>query len=363
MILAARPPYPTRPGLLLVALACACGGGGEDGTSFGASLDTGTATDASMSATVTPTGSSSAADTSSTAPADTSGSGSSDGGPKLDVGSPDTGSTEPAEGCTFVDLLFVVDNSLSMSEYQVALAAAFPQFVTEMYAQLPPATDLHVGITTTDFYCGPGGCSCSEFVFNCATTANEATVLEHYITPDVTDNGTNGGQGRLFEQGGMTYFATTTDSDPAPLQQWFTAAATAAGEDGCSFEMSSAAAAYAAHPANATANEGFFRDEGAVLMVFILSDEPDKSPESIAAYHDMLAAAKTECGGDECILTAGLLDPCVVDTDQTVWQFLNAFGEAPTWGSIEDTATYADVVGAALAQVVGEVCMSIPPAG
>ena len=74
-------------------------------------------------------------------------------------------------------------------------------------------------------------------------------------------------------------------------------------------------------------------------------------------------AAKTECGGDECILTAGLIDPCVEDTNQTAWQFLNAFGEAPTWGSIEDTATYADVVGTALAQIVGETCMSIPPAG
>jgi hypothetical protein len=348
---------PTK--LLLVALACACGSDGNEGTTFGDA----TALDSSTTIAMTASTSSTAADTSSTAPADTTESGSSGPGPKLDVGSPETGTTAPAEGCTFVDLLFVVDNSLSMSEYQAALAAAFPDFVDEMYAQLPPATDLHVGITTTDFYCEPGGCSCSEFVFNCESTASNGAISDHYITPDVSNTGTNGGQGRLFDQDGMTYFATTTDSDPAELKQWFTAAATAAGEDGCSFEMSSAGAAYAAHPANAAANTGFFRDAGAVLMVFVLTDEPDKSPESIDVYHDMLAAAKAECGGDECILTAGLLDPCVEANDQTVWQFLNTFGEAPTWGSIDDTASYADVVGTALAQIVGETCMQIPPAG
>ncbi len=337
----------------------ACGDDGEPSTTFGEG-GPGGSSGASASAT---TGSSSGVESATATAADSSAGATTGNGPKLDVGSPQTGDTQPAEGCTFVDLLFVIDNSLSMSEYQTALAAAFPDFVAEMYTQLPAGTDLHVGITTTDFYCGTGSCSCSEFVFNCESTASDNTILEHYITPETENNGTNGGQGRLFEYGGMQYFATNTDADPAPLQQWFTAAATAAGEDGCSFEMASAGAAWAAHPANAAANDGFFRDAGAVLMVFVLSDEPDKSPESIATYHDMLAAAKTECGGDECILTAGLLDPCVESSNQTVWQFLDAFGEPPTWGSIDDTASYADVIGTALAQIVAETCMTIPPAG
>lgn len=320
-----------------------------------------TAADSSSGAPTTST--TAPADSSTGTPADSSSDGTSGSGPKLDVGSPETGTTEPAMGCTFVDILFVIDNSLSMSEYQVALAGAFPSFVDAMVAELPPATDLHVGITTTDFYCQPDGCSCSEFVFNCESQASDSTIMDHYITPDVENTGTNGGQGRLFEHAGMSYFATTTDVDSAPLKQWFTAAATAAGEDGCSFEMSSAGAAWAVDPANAATNSGFLRDEGAVLMVFVLSDEPDKSPETIQAYHDRLAAAKTECGGDECILTAGLLDPCVESSNQTVWQFLNAFGEAPTWGSIDDTAEYTNVIGAALATIVGETCDAIPPAG
>lgn len=346
-----------RSSVIAALVLAACNNPGSDGSSFGS----GTGEPAGSSSTGTiAIGTTAVVDGTA---ADTSSDAATGGGPKLDVGAPETGTTGEPMGCTFVDLLFVIDNSLSMSEYQAALAASFPAFVDEMYAQLPPATDLHVGITTTDFYCGSGGCSCSEFVFNCATTASDSQVLDHYNTPDQGDNGGNGSQGRLFEYDGMTFFATNTADDPAPLKAWFTGAATAAGEDGCSFEMSSAGAAYAASPANATANAGFFRDAGAVLMVFVLSDEPDKSPEDIAVYHDMLAAAKTECGGDECILTAGLLDPCVPDTDQTVWQFLSSFGETPTYGSIEDTFAYSDVVGAALAQIVGETCQTIPPAG
>ena len=60
------------------------------------------------------------------------------GGLKLDVGSPGTtGSvTDGNEGCTFVDLLFVIDNSPSMGPYQAALATAFPGFVDAMVSNL-----------------------------------------------------------------------------------------------------------------------------------------------------------------------------------------------------------------------------------
>ena len=184
---------------------------------------------------------------------------------------------DPNINAPFVDSSFTV--TLSLGGTTVASFSFNPANDTAAFIGVLEAEDVlanyRIGITTTDFYCGPDGCSCSEFVFNCESQASAGAISDHYITPDVENTGTNGGQGRLFESGGMTYFATTTDSDPAPLKAWFTAAATAAGEDGCSFEMSSAGAAYAAHPANAAANSGFFRDAGAVLMVFVLTDEPE----------------------------------------------------------------------------------------
>lgn len=293
---------------------------------------------------------------------------------RLDVGAGETEGGSGGEGgqcnpdtqecsCTAADLLFVIDNSVSMDTYQAALAGAFPSFVDAMYDNLPPGTDIHVGVTSTDFNCGSMGCSCSEGTSNCASSATEQEILDHYDTPDEFNNGGNGSQGRFFENGGIHYFEGNTDEDPTPLRDWFTATATGVGTRGCSFEMLSAGAAYAAHPANEPTNGGFFRDAGAVLIIIILSDEPDKSPEDVAVYHDMIVAKKQACGGDRCVVTAGLLDPCLEMTNQKAFQFLSSFGDAPILGSIADTANYSATVGAALAEVIGETCEDLPPIG
>jgi hypothetical protein len=277
---------------------------------------------------------------------------------KLDVGSPEDTETRQ-DYCNFVDLLFVIDNSLSMEEYQLQLALAWPTFVDAMWENLPPGTDLHVGMTTTSFYTG----SCSEFEFNCESQASQSEIDEHYITPDQGSTGTNGEQGRLFEWDGRTFYEAIVGEDPADFKNWFSQAAVAAGETGCSFEMMSAAAGYAFHPANATANEGFLRDEGAVLVVVILTDEPDKSPEGPQAYYDMIMQAKAGCGGDNCVIVTGLVDTCIIDVNNELWQFFNLFGGFQPNGDLEDPTQYADVIGSALAQVIGETCETIPPAG
>ncbi|MGE0549433.1 MAG: hypothetical protein AB7O24_13405 [Kofleriaceae bacterium] len=268
------------------------------------------------------------------------------------------GGDEPGDGntCEYVDILFVIDNSPSMGPYQEALAKQFPAFVDAIYDSLPTDVDLHVGITTTSFFSG----SCSESTNNCASAQTPMEINAHYVKPTEGTTGVNGEQGRLYEYDGKSYFATnTSDPDRAPLKQWFSAAAVEAGESGCSYEMASAAAGYAVHPSNAATNAGFIRDINGVLVVIFLSDEPDKSPEGVSAYHDMLVAAKQQCGGDACILAAGIINPCTMDNNDTIWQTLNAFGEAPIWGDIDDTTSYDTVVGDALAQVVNQTCESI----
>ncbi len=294
-------------------------------------------------------------------------SGSSDDALKLDLGQPDFGGrdTESAAGCVAVDLLFVIDNSPSMGPYQEALSAAFPLFVDAMFAALPVGTDLHVGITTTSFHVG----SCSESTNNCKSNASEAEILDHFDPPADLNNGENGGQGRLFAWDGQPFFAADTAGDPAALKSWFTAAATAAGEDGCSFEMAAAGAGFVADPANAASNAGFLRDEGAVLLVFVLSDEPDKSPEPVSQWVDRLAAAKAGCGGIDCILAAGLVsDFCYPHAaDTTLKTFLESFSEPPIIGSIgspfpnDPQPDYGAVIGQALAQVIGQKCDEIEP--
>lgn len=285
-----------------------------------------------------------------------SSSNSSGGGALFDGGLSDGG---PVTSCQYVDLLFVIDNSPSMGPHQESLAMAFPAFVDAMFKKLPPNVDLHVGITTTSFFTG----SCSESVSNCVSLATQQEILNHYVKPTDGNTGTNGAQGRFFVWDNKPFFAVnTSDPNTAPLKTWFTDAAVAAGEKGCSFEMSSAGAGYAAHPANGATNNGFFRDENGVLLVVVLSDEPDKSPEGAAVYHDMLTSVKPKCGGDACILVAGLVNPCIENVNNALWQFMNTFGEPPIWGDLKEPAQYTQVVGDALAQVVKQTCdeISVP---
>jgi hypothetical protein len=260
-----------------------------------------------------------------------------------------------AAGCKGVDLLFVIDNSPSMSPYQEGLSAAFPGFIDAAFAALPTGIEVHVGITTTSFY----SANCSESVINCVSQASPETIQAHYTTPQTGNNGINGSQGRLFIHQGKAFDTAITGEDPTALKNWFGSAATAAGETGCSFEMPAAGAAYVAHEANASTNAGFLRDEGAVLVVFILSDEPDKSPEGTAYYGDLLRSAKSTCGGDACILAAGLVDYCVSTGQNELKNFLDSFGEPALLGDIGAPGQYSSLVGNVLATAVDENCDEI----
>src|SRR5262245_53941323 len=53
------------------------------------------------------------------------------------------------DGCHNVDVLFVIDDSGSMSDKQKALVAAFPGFVSTMKQKLAKAVSYHVGVVTS----------------------------------------------------------------------------------------------------------------------------------------------------------------------------------------------------------------------
>ena len=85
--------------------------------------------------------------------------------------------------CDFVDLLFVIDNSVSMGGYQQALGLAFPQFADTLAAVLPEGVNLHVGVTSSEMgYAGSGSTS----IFNgvCTFTGDGMPSDNFYITPD-----------------------------------------------------------------------------------------------------------------------------------------------------------------------------------
>ncbi len=326
-----------RVGMLCALFVTACGGAGvrEESAS-------------TMSATLPST---------STSPSDT-GTDTTDGSSEED-----SATTEKLDagvdqgGCKYLDLLFVIDNSDSMAPYQVALAEAFPGFVDGLFAALPPGVDVHVAITTTEF---DRACGAHEATQNCQSTATLEEVESHYVKPTDAHDGGNGSQGRLFQWAGRRWFETNSDADPAELEAWFSAAATAAGEDGCSFEMPVAGAGWVTHPANAETNEGFLRDERGLFVIFFLTDEPDKSPESKNVYRDMILEAKQGCGGEACVFASGLIPACTVEINQKLWQFLKAFGDDPPWGDILATDQYAAHFEDALAGAVAQACEDVP---
>jgi hypothetical protein len=278
---------------------------------------------------------------------------------RLDLGGADTGS-EVRDGCNYVDVLFVIDNSGSMCLAQEGLAAVLPDLVDAMFDALPADTDVHVGLTTTTFAVGG-----QHLESMCWAHETDAEVDDYYVAPSDPNDG-NGYQGRLYEHDGRKFFAgnTSTDSDRDDLRAWFPAAATAIGCSGGAFEFAAGAAGFALSDANAATNAGFVRDEGGVLVVFVLSDGIDLTPDdSLDIHRDAVLAAKAGCGS-ECIVTAGLLNAhCVPESDPMVWRFLDSFDRPTIWGDIKDPAGYAAVVETAMGSAIVETCEEIPPAG
>jgi len=268
--------------------------------------------------------------------------------------------TDPDCNCTMTDVLFVIDTSSTMCSWQTALAQAFPTFVDAMYDALPVGTDLHVAVATSGF--GVGG---SHGESNCVPNEPYETLDEYYARPTEETLDGNGLQGRLFEWEGKRYYEVMTDDLAAKdgLKDWFAGAATATGCLTAMFEFNASGAAWALHSANDATNAGFLRDEGAVLVIFVLSDEAGHSyeMETHEFLHDTISQAKSGCGGDNCIVSGGLLTNWCTGDQNGAFRLLSSFGEDPVVGDISNGATYTEVVGDALAQVAAQACDEIPP--
>jgi hypothetical protein len=170
------------------------------------------------------------------------------GDPRLDLGAgPDFGPR--TTGCDKVDLLFVIDNSLSMAAEQTSLISSFPGFITGIQDQLVDADSYHVGVVTTDAF---------------AHNAADCRTLGALVTS--TDDGPCG----PYAAGGG-YMSEADD-----LAATFDCAARV-GLDGDHDEQPVAAADAAIGAALAGpggCNAGFIRDD-ALLVVTLISDEED----------------------------------------------------------------------------------------
>ena len=195
-------------------------------------------------------------------------------GPVLDLPQP--------EGCTKVDLLFVVDNSHSMGTEQGALVESFPEFMDDLYATLDATDSYHVGVVTTDAYAfnEPG---CQE--------------LGALVT---TTGGTWSSNTACGPFSGGPFMTEAED-----LAASFTCAAQV-GTEGSIDERPIEAMLEALGPNQAAGcNAGFFRDD-ALLVVVLITDEEDD--------HELLQGQAQGSPGDPSDWFAALVE--LVDIEE-----------------------------------------------
>jgi hypothetical protein len=162
-----------------------------------------------------------------------------------------------------LDLLFVVDNSHSMSEEQGLLTDVFPQIVYALPHESPEfarAGDLHVGVISSDM--GVGGVP----VEACQEPENGDDGILRHETP----GGIEG-----CEEQYPAFLGFVQGDDPEPLVRSFDCIATL-GTGGCPFEQPLKAMRQALLAHAGGANEGFVRPDS-VLAIVMMSDEDDCS--------------------------------------------------------------------------------------
>ncbi|HVH97207.1 MAG TPA: hypothetical protein VM869_00790 [Enhygromyxa sp.] len=199
-------------------------------------------------APATPGGSDGAVSVSETADSsddDTSERGSDTTGPALDLA--DHGGL----GCEKVDLLFVIDNSVSMVSEHGNLIASFPEFIAGIQSTLGGTDSYHVGVITTDAY-----------QFN----DPECRLLGALVTQ------TGGASSSESECGPFLEGRYMTEDDE--LELGF-ACIGQVGLGGANDERPMQALELAlAEPLQTGCNAGFLRDD-ALLVVVIITDEED----------------------------------------------------------------------------------------
>jgi len=199
----------------------------------------------------------------------------------------EAGECGPCPDVIPVDLLFVIDDSGSMNEEQVALARQLPRLLTVLTTgdldldgtpEFTGVRDIHAGVITTDM--GTPG----------------------FVVPTCTDVGDDGilrTEGNVTRAGCMASYPSFLDFDPGDEPEDaagdFACVATA-GTAGCGFEQQLEATLKAVTPSSSPIrfamgttghedgeNDGFLRDTS-LLGIILLTDEDDCSAEDLRLF-------------------------------------------------------------------------------
>jgi hypothetical protein len=232
-----------------------------------------------------------------------------DAGPVLDL------ANDEGQGCTKVDLLFVIDDSYSMAIEQGVLIAAFPEFMASVRATLDTVDSYHIGVVTTDAY-----------AFNAA----ECRQLGALVTA------TGGADSSEAECGPFGSGRFMTEDDP--LEDSFACAARV-GVEGSNDERPIGALLAALGSEVATqCNDSFLRPDALLVVVIITDEEDDQTPGDPP---DWFAAIGAERNAVMLLIAGGLPD--------------NTCG-LPVGVGAEDAPRLREFAGMFSHSVLGDVC-------
>lgn len=174
-----------------------------------------------------------------------------------------------------VDIMFVIDNSCSMSDEQASLTSNFQSFIQFADAQ---ALNYQIAVVSTDMQGGQGG----------ACSGNPS--------PQRPGGATQGACGYFADGDGANNMVNadwrliSPDEQPSP-EVAFTAIATQ-GINGAGVEQGLEAAYRAlSSPLITGWNAGFLRQDAYLALIFV-SDEEDQSPQSVDFYVNYYRAIK-----------------------------------------------------------------------
>jgi hypothetical protein len=212
------------------------------------------------------------------------------------------------ESCGMVDFLFVIDNSGSMYDEQIALINNFPTFINGIETTLVNVDTINVGVTTTDnYFANVGGCQqIGSLVVQTGGSDSSNSVCGPY------DQGANfmteeDDLGAKFSCAAQV--GTGGSADERPMEAMVNAVTGVyGGEDQC--------------------NEAFIRDD-ALLVIVIITDENDTNSigNTITWYQDVVDA---KGGYPENVVVLSLINTpggnCGWDVAQNIADFTMMFG-------------------------------------
>jgi hypothetical protein len=290
---------------------------------------------------------------------------STSGGVKLDVGFETGDPTGVDEGCKKVDLLFIIDDSGSMSDQQDKLTEAFPSFIQTIDDELvqKKGIDYRIGVMSTDM---AGTEQCVFLVCGQGHRGRLQHEADRLNCNDVP-------QGRWIEAGPVDQVA-----------KQFQCVASMNGGEFSEMPLEALRAGLVDRVADQEAyNAGFLRED-ALLVIMIITDEDDQSvkevapmwdvflgpgtPTPVIEYQQLLVALK---GGDKDRFVAVAItgpkdsscggggdDPVAVKAPR-VHQFLELNTPNSYWGNICEEDFTAPL--AAALEVIKSSCETFPP--